>query len=488
MLIDCFLMNNELDMLEFRLTEHDPFTDLFVIIESPKTFSGKKKELFVTNNKERFKKWEHKMHIIVYNDVSRKHGFGLEFASRQFGIQYIRDNLGTFKESYVSAVGDVDEIYKQKEITNLINNFPKDVAVVPRLKHFCYSLKLTRKLEWTPQKRLKIFPYSWMTRFNVDTSSEKDEFKILENLPHIQKHFMGWHLCYFGGEEQILNKISDFSHHNMKKCRDIKNNITLLKERIEQKKDIFDRDYENLYFDNAYKDYPNNLELLKKLNLDAYLVSSTLKKSYRFKFYLIHNGDMDRYNFMMKEFITNGIDKDNVVIIRGPNKEDVSDELHKQSCTNPEKTTKGQTSVTYKHYLAIKDISESNCEMGVIMEDNIEFFGNVMDALERYIKDMDDDWDILFDSDILSDCYPRFNPNKDVNGKSVIRSIPSSPSKGANFVLINSKCIKEIKESFLPYIMHSDHNYNRVINKNRLKSYWAVPYNVHYRKLKSTWK
>ena len=154
-----------------------------------------------------------------------------------------------------------------------------------------------------------------MTRFNVDTSSEKDEFKILENLPHIQKHFMGWHLCYFGGEEQILNKISDFSHHNMKKCRDIKNNINLLKERIEQKKDIFDRDYENLYFDNAYKDYPNNLELLKKLNLDAYLVSSTLKKSYRFKFYLIHNGDMDRYNFMMKEFITNGIDKDNVVII-----------------------------------------------------------------------------------------------------------------------------------------------------------------------------
>jgi len=111
-----------------------------------------------------------------------------------------------------------------------------------------------------------------------------------------------------------------------------------------------------------------------------------------------------------------------------------------------------------------------------------------MDALERYIKDMDDDWDILFDSDILSDCYPRFNPNKDVNGKSVIRSIPSSPSKGANFVLINSKCIKEIKESYLPYIMHSDHNYNRVINKNKLKSYWAVPYNVHYRKLKSTWK
>ena len=43
MLIDCFLMNNELDMLEFRLTEHDPFTDLFVIIESLKHLVERKR-------------------------------------------------------------------------------------------------------------------------------------------------------------------------------------------------------------------------------------------------------------------------------------------------------------------------------------------------------------------------------------------------------------------------------------------------------------
>ncbi len=39
--VDCFIFNDELDLLEFRLEEHDPFVDLFILVESTKTFSGK---------------------------------------------------------------------------------------------------------------------------------------------------------------------------------------------------------------------------------------------------------------------------------------------------------------------------------------------------------------------------------------------------------------------------------------------------------------
>ena len=204
-------------------------------------------------------------------------------------------------------------------------------------------------------------------------------------------------------------------------------------------------------------------------------------------FYLIHNGDPERYSFMMNQFEKFGIDEKNVEVILYPNEKDVTDELHKKISLNSEKTTKGQSCVTYKHFLALKKISESKCDMGVIMEDNIEFNGNVYDAIEKYIRDMDENWDILFDSDILSH-LDKFNPPQDKNGKSVIRSPISSYSKGANFVLINSKCIHNILSSFLPYILHSDHNYNRVIKEKKLFSYWAVPYNVHYRNMKSTWK
>ena len=143
-------------------------------------------------------------------------------------------------------------------------------------------------------------------------------------------------------------------------------------------------------------------------------------------FILIHNGDPERHSFMMDQFAKYGIDEKNVEIILYPNKNDITDEFHKQISVNPEKTTKGQSCVTYKHFLALEKIAKSNRGIGVIMEDNIEFNGHVHDAIERYIRDMDEDWDILFDSDILSNSLNRFNPSPDSNGKSVIRSPDNS--------------------------------------------------------------
>ena len=43
--VDCFMFNNELDMLELRLLNHDQFADWMVIVESPTTHSGYSKPL-----------------------------------------------------------------------------------------------------------------------------------------------------------------------------------------------------------------------------------------------------------------------------------------------------------------------------------------------------------------------------------------------------------------------------------------------------------
>ena len=67
-IIDCFTFFNELDMLEFRLTELDPYVDKFVIIESTKTFTGEPKPLYYNLNKFKYKQWSHKIvHKIVYD-------------------------------------------------------------------------------------------------------------------------------------------------------------------------------------------------------------------------------------------------------------------------------------------------------------------------------------------------------------------------------------------------------------------------------------
>ena len=53
-IIDSFLFYNELDMLEFRLTELNEHVDYFIILESNFDFKGNKKESVFNLNKERF--------------------------------------------------------------------------------------------------------------------------------------------------------------------------------------------------------------------------------------------------------------------------------------------------------------------------------------------------------------------------------------------------------------------------------------------------
>ena len=91
--IDCFIFNDELDLLEFRFEEHDSFVDLFILVESKKTFSGKPKPLYATENIERFSRWAHKLIVVVVDDknISKKHGFGLEEYSRHVGIEKIKE-------------------------------------------------------------------------------------------------------------------------------------------------------------------------------------------------------------------------------------------------------------------------------------------------------------------------------------------------------------------------------------------------------------
>ena len=68
-IIDSILFFNELDLLELRLEELYDHVDMFLIVESDKTFTGKPKPLFYKNNSKRFSKWSDKIHHYVVNDM-----------------------------------------------------------------------------------------------------------------------------------------------------------------------------------------------------------------------------------------------------------------------------------------------------------------------------------------------------------------------------------------------------------------------------------
>ena len=102
-------------MLEYRLTEHDDFTDYFVLVESSKTFSAKPKPLYATENLMRFAEWQHKLIIGVLSEeqVQGRHGFGLELFSRECAIKKVKqmyEHNMIDQNAIISCTADVDEI------------------------------------------------------------------------------------------------------------------------------------------------------------------------------------------------------------------------------------------------------------------------------------------------------------------------------------------------------------------------------------------
>lgn len=65
-IFDLVLMSNELDWLEIRLHTLSHYVDYFVIIESPTTFTGRSKPLYLRENWDRFKDFHH---MIIYRIV-----------------------------------------------------------------------------------------------------------------------------------------------------------------------------------------------------------------------------------------------------------------------------------------------------------------------------------------------------------------------------------------------------------------------------------
>ena len=60
-IFDCFIFNNEVELLEIRLNILNDVVDKFVIVEGKSTFSGKKKDSSFLKNKDRFEKWNDKI-------------------------------------------------------------------------------------------------------------------------------------------------------------------------------------------------------------------------------------------------------------------------------------------------------------------------------------------------------------------------------------------------------------------------------------------
>ena len=144
---DLFLMSHELDWLEIRLNTLAPYVDYFVIVESPKTFTGLKKPLYLQENWGNFSAFHKQIVHKVVDDT------GLELGARTWDHEdFFRNSLfeSTFptmlfsdkeaQEGDVVIVSDVDEIPKP-ETLNVLRycDFPDRLTLRSHFYYYSYQ-------------------------------------------------------------------------------------------------------------------------------------------------------------------------------------------------------------------------------------------------------------------------------------------------------------------------------------------------------------
>ena len=253
--VDAFIFYNELELLEFRLTELYEVIDHFIIVESTKTFVGNEKELFFDKN--RFAKFIDKIVYIVVDDFSSNDPWENETRQRNAISEGVA--MLDLAETDIIIISDVDEIPDPDRLLEI--KFAKEIFEYYTFHLDFYYYNLTCKF---------VGYWGWVkavTKRYYDANKCPQHIRNMSIDPTIiwEKGSVvepgGWHLSYFGGIERIKNKIQNFSHQEFN-TKEILDEIRI-RNRIENRIDLFDREifYENVPLDkNQY--LPKNYIML----------------------------------------------------------------------------------------------------------------------------------------------------------------------------------------------------------------------------------
>ena len=113
-IVDCFLFNDELDVLEIRLSLLSPYVSLFVLVESAKTFDGQDKPFYYEENRERFKDYSDKILYIKVEDMPKEKGKDYQRNAISDTIHYLhkQKNLTVDDLVFISDISEIPEMVK----------------------------------------------------------------------------------------------------------------------------------------------------------------------------------------------------------------------------------------------------------------------------------------------------------------------------------------------------------------------------------------
>ena len=201
---DCFSFNDELDILEFRISYLNNVVDRFVIAEAPTTFRGVPKPLHLTSNIDRFAPWRAKMDVIVTEALPSD---AAPFANQIRQQAALRRALANTAPDDIVLVGDMDEI-----------PFASLVARLPELLDGPARLVQYHAVNYANHR----VPGMWTDGTKACRGADLDhpEMGVLLGDPDAKWapggqrliHEAGWHLSYLGGSTTMARKLGTNPH------------------------------------------------------------------------------------------------------------------------------------------------------------------------------------------------------------------------------------------------------------------------------------
>jgi len=251
---DCFQFFNEENVLDLRLNILNNFVDFFVVVESTCDHQGNLKKLNFDISK--YKKFEKKIIYTVVDDtlesIKKKH-IGQNSLVERNKRNSIMKGLKKCQDNDLVMISDVDEIPD----LNKLNLFNKNSYAVFLQKKYDYKLNLLNETEgdWFGTK-MCLKKYLKSPQWLRDLKFKKYPFWRVDKVRNIQIiKDGGWHFSYLQSPEEILKKISSFSHgeRNVPEFANKKN----IQDKIKLRKNIFDLGfaYKKVQIDNSFPDY-----------------------------------------------------------------------------------------------------------------------------------------------------------------------------------------------------------------------------------------
>ena len=229
---DVFTFFNELDLLEIRLNILDNYVDYFVIVEATETFSGHPKPLYYEENKNKFKKWEHKIIHYVVSDTPKNEaemrerllqptitaldkeillntleshtvGLGVVHWFKEFyQKECIKKALIHLDNNDICFISDLDEIWNPE----LIIDYSKDDIFKPKQVAYAYYINNRSDESWRGWTGTIVTKYKNIKNICLNDLRTfwKNKYTVLSN--------GGWHFAFQGGISGARTKLVSYQH------------------------------------------------------------------------------------------------------------------------------------------------------------------------------------------------------------------------------------------------------------------------------------